>query len=349
MRLGQEADLVVVAPATADLLARAAARPRRRPADHHPAHRPLPGRLRPGDAHRDVAAPRHPGQRRHAARARRPRARARRRPADRRRHRPGPAARARGDLRAAPSTCSPRAGAPHVARPRRAARRGLRRRHPRVLDPVRFLGNRSSGKQGYALARAAAARGAEVTLVAANVAPARPGRRQGASGSCPRAELRDAVLARPRRGADAVVMAAAPADFRPAARRRHQDQEGAPTAAAPTIELVAEPRHPGRAGRPTARPAASTGRGRLRRRDRRRRPAPCSTTPAPSSPARAATCWSSTTSAAAQVFGADDNEAVILGADGRESPVPRGSKAALAHVDLGPGRRARSRQAERRP
>ena len=37
------------------------------------------------------------------------------------------------------------------------------------LDPVRFLGNRSSGLQGYALARAAAARGAEVTLVAANV------------------------------------------------------------------------------------------------------------------------------------------------------------------------------------
>ena len=36
------------------------------------------------------------------------------------------------------------------------------------LDPVRFLGNRSSGQQGYALARVAAARGAEVTLVAAN-------------------------------------------------------------------------------------------------------------------------------------------------------------------------------------
>ena len=37
------------------------------------------------------------------------------------------------------------------------------------LDPVRFIGNRSSGRQGYALARTAAARGAEVTLVAANV------------------------------------------------------------------------------------------------------------------------------------------------------------------------------------
>ena len=47
------------------------------------------------------------------------------------------------------------------------------------LDPVRFLGNRSSGRQGYALARAAAIRGAEVTLVAANVALPRPGRRKG--------------------------------------------------------------------------------------------------------------------------------------------------------------------------
>ncbi|KOG90039.1 phosphopantothenoylcysteine decarboxylase, partial [Streptomyces varsoviensis] len=38
------------------------------------------------------------------------------------------------------------------------------------LDPVRFLGNRSSGKQGYALARTAVARGARVTLIAANSA-----------------------------------------------------------------------------------------------------------------------------------------------------------------------------------
>ena len=52
------------------------------------------------------------------------------------------------------------------------------------LDPVRFLGNRSSGRQGYALALVAAARGAEVTLVSANVSlpdpPARH-RRRGAA------------------------------------------------------------------------------------------------------------------------------------------------------------------------
>ena len=44
------------------------------------------------------------------------------------------------------------------------------------LDPVRFLGNRSSGRQGYALALVAAARGAEVTLVSANVGAARSAR-----------------------------------------------------------------------------------------------------------------------------------------------------------------------------
>ena len=79
VRIGQQADLVVVAPATADLLARAAHRPGRRPAHQRPAHRPLPGRHGARHAHRDVGAPRHPGQRRHPPRARRAR-RAPRRP-----------------------------------------------------------------------------------------------------------------------------------------------------------------------------------------------------------------------------------------------------------------------------
>src|SRR5688572_23336528 len=81
------------------------------------------------------------------------------------------------------------------------------------LDPVRFLGNRSSGLQGYALARAAASRGAEVTLVSANVALPDP-----AGVKVVRVEttgqLRDAVVGAAA-SADAVVMAAAPADFRP--------------------------------------------------------------------------------------------------------------------------------------
>ena len=84
------------------------------------------------------------------------------------------------------------------------------------LDPVRFLVNRSSGRQGYALARTAAARGAEVTVIAANVAlPDPAGVKVVPVVSA--GELRTAILeAAP--GADAVVMAAAVADFRPAER-----------------------------------------------------------------------------------------------------------------------------------
>jgi phosphopantothenoylcysteine decarboxylase/phosphopantothenate--cysteine ligase len=82
------------------------------------------------------------------------------------------------------------------------------------LDPVRFLGNRSTGRQGYAFARAAAARGARVTLVAANVDLPDP-----AGATLVRVEttdeLRKATL-EAAADADVVVMAAAPADFRPA-------------------------------------------------------------------------------------------------------------------------------------
>src|SRR5438128_2236097 len=84
------------------------------------------------------------------------------------------------------------------------------------LDPVRFLGNRSSGRQGYALARTAAARGAQVTLVAANVAlPDPAGVKVVKVGTAE--ELRGAVIEAATH-ADAVVMAAAVADFRPAVR-----------------------------------------------------------------------------------------------------------------------------------
>ena len=82
------------------------------------------------------------------------------------------------------------------------------------LDPVRFLGNRSSGLQGYALATTAVARGATVTLVSANSSLPDPAGvdvlRVGTA-----LELREQVLAASK-GADAVVMAAAVADFRPA-------------------------------------------------------------------------------------------------------------------------------------
>ncbi|GIF70157.1 phosphopantothenoylcysteine decarboxylase [Asanoa ishikariensis] len=82
------------------------------------------------------------------------------------------------------------------------------------LDPVRFLGNRSSGKQGYAFARTAAARGARVTLVSANPTLPAPAGVDVVVVSTTE-ELRKATV-EAAADADAVVMAAAPADFRPA-------------------------------------------------------------------------------------------------------------------------------------
>ncbi len=113
------------------------------------------------------------------------------------------------------------------------------------LDPVRFLGNRSSGKQGYALAQVAAQRGAEVTLVAANVALAAPaGVTVVPVGSAQ--ELEEAV-GHAAKDADVVVMAAAVADFRPATvatsklKKTHHDTPDGPDGSAPTITLVRNP------------------------------------------------------------------------------------------------------------
>jgi phosphopantothenoylcysteine decarboxylase / phosphopantothenate---cysteine ligase len=81
------------------------------------------------------------------------------------------------------------------------------------LDAVRFLGNRSSGRMGVALAEEARLRGAEVTLVAANLAVSAPGSVELVAAATA-AELEREVLA--RSDADVVVMAAAVADYRPA-------------------------------------------------------------------------------------------------------------------------------------
>ncbi|MDP3711872.1 MAG: bifunctional phosphopantothenoylcysteine decarboxylase/phosphopantothenate--cysteine ligase CoaBC [Mycobacteriales bacterium] len=83
------------------------------------------------------------------------------------------------------------------------------------LDPVRYLGNRSSGRQGHALARTAAARGAEVVLVTSASLPDPAGVKVLRVTSA--VEMHDAVLAEAA-SADAVVMAAAVADYRPAER-----------------------------------------------------------------------------------------------------------------------------------
>ena len=110
------------------------------------------------------------------------------------------------------------------------------------LDPVRFLGNRSSGKQGYALATVAAARGAEVTLVAANTALAAPAGVRVVPVQTA-LELQQAV-AEAADEADVVIMAAAVADFRPAAyaaSKIKKSHDPAAPEAAPTIELVRNP------------------------------------------------------------------------------------------------------------
>ena len=116
------------------------------------------------------------------------------------------------------------------------------------IDPVRYLGNRSSGRQGAALAAAAAAAGADVVLVAANIGPEVLGLVPGGVEIIPvgtALELRDAVRGAAR-DADAVVMAAAVADFRPARaldvklKKRPPGPDGAQPAP-PALELVANP------------------------------------------------------------------------------------------------------------
>jgi phosphopantothenoylcysteine decarboxylase/phosphopantothenate--cysteine ligase len=154
-----------------------------------------------------------------------------------------------------------------------------------ALDPVRFLGNRSSGKQGYALARTAVARGASVTLIAANTTLPDPAGAEVIAVSSTE-ELRQAV-AKAAATADAVVMAAAVADFRPAAPARSRSRTAgirtpSPWCATRTSSPSSPPTGPGPGSWWWASP-------------RRRRM--CWPTAAPSSPARAATCWWSTRSA----------------------------------------------------
>jgi phosphopantothenoylcysteine decarboxylase / phosphopantothenate---cysteine ligase len=193
------------------------------------------------------------------------------------------------------------------------------------LDPVRFLGNRSSGLQGYALARSAAARGALVTVVAANVALPDP-----AGVKVVRVEttdqLRTEVLSAAI-SADAVVMAAAPADFRPSAVSEDKIKKSA-DGSAPAIELRQNPdilaelsAHRLRDPQVVVGFAAETG-------DR---------TGSVLDLARAKLARKGcdllvvNDVSGGAVFGSADNQAVILAADGAAIEVPHGSKTALSH------------------
>ncbi|BCN68705.1 phosphopantothenate synthase [Prescottella equi] len=94
------------------------------------------------------------------------------------------------------------------------------------LDPVRFLGNRSSGKQGYAIARLAAQRGAQVTLVAGAVSDLSDPAAVDVVRVRTAEEMREAVM-KHAVDADAVVMSAAVADFRPASVATSKIKKGA--------------------------------------------------------------------------------------------------------------------------
>jgi len=189
------------------------------------------------------------------------------------------------------------------------------------LDPVRFLGNASSGRQGYAIATVAAARGAHVTLVAANVElPAPSGSDVIRVGDA--LSLREAVL-KAAGDADVVVMAAAVADFRPAAAAEHKIKKsgGAPLPVAleanPDIlaELVA-----GRSGQLLVGFAAETG------------DASGSVLEHGRAKLAAKGCDLLVVNAVGQgrAFGQAENAAVILDAAGGEVDVPFGPKAVLA-------------------
>ena len=105
------------------------------------------------------------------------------------------------------------------------------------IDPVRFVGNRSSGKMGFALAEAARDRGATVTLISGPVALRRPGCIEFVSVETA-VQMRDAVRSAVAQ-ADVLVMAAAVADFRAAqpAEQKIKKREGG----ALTVELVRNP------------------------------------------------------------------------------------------------------------
>ncbi len=191
------------------------------------------------------------------------------------------------------------------------------------IDPVRFIGNWSTGTQGYALARTAIARGAEVILVAANVALPDPAGAKVARVISAR-EMHDAVTAAAA-GADAVVMAAAVADYRPAARSTAK------------IKKDGQPPEPLRL---TENPDILAGLAARRARE-----------PGPQILVGFA-AETDTSAEAAQAklarkgcdllvvnpvgnglgFGTVDNEAVVYGADGTATQIPRGPKDVFADV-----------------
>ena len=134
------------------------------------------------------------------------------------------------------------------------------------IDPVRFVGNRSSGRMGLALAAAAARRGADVVLIAANVAlPAPPGVRRIDVETA--AELAGA-LRQEFPSCHVLLMAAAPADFRPtdvAQAKINRRGAGLDVHLEPTEDILADAGHARQSGQTVVGFAAETGQGGLER------------------------------------------------------------------------------------
>ncbi len=193
------------------------------------------------------------------------------------------------------------------------------------LDPVRFLGNRSSGRQGYALARVAAQRGARVTLVSAHTADLVAPAGVDVVGVGTAEELRVAMH-EVARTADVLVMAAAVADFRPVSLVGHKikktDRDPDPIALTRNADILAELVERRRPGQVVVGFAAETGdegadvldhgRAKLKRKG----------------------CDLLVVNAVGdgKAFEVEDNAGWLLSADGSERPIPHGSKAQLSAV-----------------
>ncbi len=200
------------------------------------------------------------------------------------------------------------------------------------LDPVRFLGNWSTGTQGYAFARSAVARGAAVTVVAANVALPDP---VGAKviRTVSARDMHAAMLAEAPH-ADAIVMTAAVADFRPVTRadQKIKKDGGLPEPIALTenpdilADLSARRRAEGAQGQVIVGFAAETDPDLAAARAKLAR--------------KGCDILVVNPVGGGLGFGTPDNEAVALGADGAVTPIPRRSKDALADFVLGPGGRS---------
>ncbi|MEE9274632.1 MAG: bifunctional phosphopantothenoylcysteine decarboxylase/phosphopantothenate--cysteine ligase CoaBC [bacterium] len=185
-------------------------------------------------------------------------------------------------------------------------------------DAVRFLSNRSSGKMGFALAAAAAARGAEVTLVSGPVSLADPPGAETVRVESAE-EMRTAALAA-WKGADAAVMAAAVADFRPAAPHNGKRKKGEASLSLPlerTPDIIAE-MGKDKGGRLLVGFAAESGDMKENALDKMRRKG-------------LDLIAANMISGEEDAMGADESRAVLYDPSGGEEAIPRMEKAELAH------------------